>query len=57
MKLLGTDGVRGKYGEKITNELAYNLGLSVGKIMNQEGIKKMYVGQDPRESSKVLEEK
>ena len=35
MKYFGTDGIRGKYGEKITNELAYNLGLATGQIMKE----------------------
>jgi phosphoglucosamine mutase len=55
MKLFGTDGVRGKYGEKITDELAYNLGKATGKLMNENEIKKIFIGQDPRFSSVQLE--
>ena len=29
-KYFGTDGVRGGYGENLTDELAYKLGKSVG---------------------------
>jgi len=31
-KLFGTDGIRGKFGELLNLELAFNLGIAAGKI-------------------------
>jgi len=56
MKLFGTDGIRGKYGEKITKELAYEIGKATGQEMNKKDIKNIYIGQDPRFSSKEIEQ-
>lgn len=52
MKYFGTDGIRGKYGEKITCELAYKLGYSL-KVLGEEYV---VLGRDTRESgSKLLD--
>ncbi len=52
MKLFGTSGIRGIYGEKITPELASSVGLALG---NQIKKGKVLVGRDPRETSFILE--
>ncbi len=47
MKYFGTDGIRGRYNDVITNELAFKLGRSLNTT-------KVVVGYDTRESSEVL---
>ena len=51
----GTDGVRGVYGENLTDELAYKLGKSVGYILKEKEEKLFIIGRDTRESGKSLE--
>lgn len=51
--LFGTDGIRGKYGEGLTREMAYRLGRYIG--FNQSG-KRNYIviGRDTRFSGSLL---
>jgi len=51
----GTDGVRGVYGENLTDRLAYKLGKSVGYILKDKEEKLFIIGRDTRESGKNLE--
>lgn len=51
MKYFGTDGIRGIYGEKITKELAYKVGVAISKTLPQSEI---VIGIDTRESSEIL---
>lgn len=51
-KYFGTDGIRGKYGEKITEDLAYLVGISVGSYFGGDCV----IGRDSRISGKSLEE-
>ena len=51
----GTDGLRGVYGENLTDELAYKLGKSVGYILKDKEEKLFIIGRDTRESGKNLE--
>jgi len=46
----GTDGVRGKYPDEITTDLAYQLGRAVALVFSEP----VYVGYDTRESSPLL---
>ena len=55
-KYFGTDGVRGIYGENLTDDLAYRLGKSVGYILKDEEEKLFIIGRDTRESGKALED-
>lgn len=55
-KYFGTDGIRGVYGESLTDKLAYNIGKSVGYILKNESDKLFIIGRDTRESGKKLEE-
>lgn len=48
-KYFGTDGIRGKYGELITEELAYRLGNTLGK-----NAKKIVIGRDTRKHGEPL---
>ena len=50
-KLFGTSGIRGKYGEKITESLAEELGKAVGTYVATEEV---IVGSDPRISGPSL---
>lgn len=34
-KYFGTDGIRGKYGEKLDEQLAYKTGLAIGEIYGE----------------------
>lgn len=55
-KYFGTDGVRGKVGQKITPELALKLGWAAGKVLasrNQNS--KVLIGKDTRISCYMLE--
>ncbi|RIY36405.1 phosphoglucosamine mutase [Psittacicella gerlachiana] len=55
-KYFGTDGVRGKVGEKITPEFALKLGWAAGKVLashNQNS--KVLIGKDTRISCYMLE--
>ena len=46
----GTDGIRGRYGEEITLDLAYRLGIAVAHVFSAP----VFVGYDTRESSPPL---
>ncbi|MFH1424869.1 MAG: phosphoglucosamine mutase [archaeon] len=52
MKLFGTSGIRGIYGEEITEELASKVGSALGEYV-KEGL--VVLGRDPRNSSPSLE--
>lgn len=54
-KLFGTDGVRGKVGEKITPEMALKLGWAAGKAFAETGKNTVLVGKDTRISGYMLE--
>lgn len=51
MKLFGTSGIRGKYGEKITEELAKEIGKAVGTYVVNGAV---IIGMDPRISGPSL---
>lgn len=51
-KYFGTDGIRGKYGEKLDEALAYKTGLALGEYF---GAGKFAVGRDTRLSGEDLE--
>jgi phosphoglucosamine mutase len=46
----GTDGIRGRVGDEITNDLAYRLGRAVASVFDAV----VFVGYDTRESSPEL---
>ncbi len=46
----GTDGIRGRFGEEITLDLAYRLGIAVAGVFTAP----VFVGYDTRESSPPL---
>ena len=52
MKLFGTSGIRGVYGEKITPELALEVGLALGTHL---GGGKVLIARDVRRTSFLLE--
>lgn len=52
-RLFGTSGIRGKIGEKITTQLALDVGKAVATYLNGKGT--VVVGYDPRTSNKMLE--
>lgn len=55
-KLFGTDGIRGLWGEKISSELAFEIGKAVSVIFKREGeTNTIIVGRDTRLSSETLE--
>ena len=57
-KIFGTDGIRGPYGTEVMNEdLAYSLGFSIGKYLEEEGLNNasILLGRDPRESGESLQ--
>ena len=51
MKYFGTDGIRGVYGEGITEDIAYRAGRALARLFGGRGI----VGRDTRLSGPVLE--
>lgn len=51
MKYFGTDGIRGVYGEGITEDIAYRAGRALARLFGGRGI----VGRDTRVSGPVLE--
>ena len=53
-KYFGTDGVRGKVNDTLTNETAYKIGQYLGYI-NKSSRTKIIIGKDPRLSSDMLE--
>ena len=46
----GTDGIRGRASDEITNDLAYRLGRAVASVFTAD----VFVGYDTRESSPML---
>lgn len=53
-KLFGTSGIRGKYQEDVTLELAMNVARAVAKYIGGIG-KKIVIGRDSRTSGKIIE--
>lgn len=55
-KYFGTDGIRGKVGEKpITPDFLLKIGWAIGKILADNGEKKIILGKDTRISGYMLE--
>lgn len=52
-QLFGTDGMRGIYGDDLTDELAYKLGLALGELY---GSSLFVIGHDTRESAGALQQ-
>ena len=50
--IFGTDGVRGKYNEDLTYELAYKIGYALGKALKEEG--PILIGRDTRLSGPLI---
>jgi len=56
MKLFGTDGVRGKAGEKLTAAVAMRLAMAAGIYFRKKAItNKILVGKDTRRSGYMIE--
>ena len=54
-RLFGTDGIRGKVNKTLTNDLVFNLGLNIKKVLSEEKhTPKVLIGIDPRNSSVML---
>lgn len=53
MKYFGTDGVRGKVGEKLTSSMAYRIGRFIGQYPNGKS-NKIVVSRDTRISGDML---
>ncbi|KMV31161.1 phosphoglucosamine mutase [Photobacterium swingsii] len=55
-KYFGTDGIRGLVGEgAITPEFVLKLGWAAGRVLSQQGTKKVLIGKDTRISGYMLE--
>jgi phosphoglucosamine mutase len=56
-RLFGTDGVRGRYGRELTDDLAFALGRSAVEALSHglEGRVRVVVGRDTRASGELLE--
>ncbi|MDO6580412.1 phosphoglucosamine mutase [Photobacterium sp. 2_MG-2023] len=55
-KYFGTDGVRGRVGQSpITPEFVLKLGWAAGRVLSQQGTKKVIIGKDTRISGYMLE--
>lgn len=55
MKLFGTDGIRGIYGDNLTSNLAYKLGINTAKVLKENKDKlTLLVATDTRISKDVL---
>jgi phosphoglucosamine mutase len=56
-RLFGTDGVRGRYGRELTDDLAFALGRSAVEVLSHErdGRVRVVVGRDTRASGEALE--
>ena len=50
-KYFGTDGIRGVAFEKLTAELAFKVGLAIGKVVKP---KQLVIGTDTRQSNNML---
>lgn len=55
-KLFGTDGVRGIYGEFLTDDLAKQLGYFGTKVLSENHKPKIIIGVDTRESAQNLQD-
>lgn len=53
-RLFGTSGIRGKYQEEITPELALNVARALAKYIGGKG-KKVVIGTDTRTTAKIFE--
>ncbi len=56
-RLFGTDGVRGRYGTDLTDDLAFALGRSAVEVLSREapGSLRVVIGRDTRASGEPLE--
>jgi phosphoglucosamine mutase len=56
-RLFGTDGVRGRYGRELTDDLAFALGRSAVEVLSHErdGRVRVVLGRDTRASGEPLE--
>ncbi len=50
--IFGTDGIRGKFNELITYDLAKKVGYALGKSLKQEN--PILIGRDPRNSGYII---
>ena len=53
-KLFGTDGIRGKFGYDLTEDLAEAVGASLVRLIKTLHTPKILIGMDTRESSPIL---
>jgi phosphoglucosamine mutase len=54
-RYFGTDGVRGVANEKLTPELAFELGLAAGRwLAETDGVRRVVLGRDTRKSGSML---
>jgi phosphoglucosamine mutase len=53
MALFGTDGIRGRFGEFLTTDLAERVAFAAGKLLPHRS--QVIIGRDPRESGLLLE--
>lgn len=54
MALFGTDGIRGRYGEFLTTNLAERVAFATGRLLPKRS--RVIIGRDPRSSGALLEE-
>jgi phosphoglucosamine mutase len=54
MALFGTDGIRGRYGEFLTTNLAQRVAFAAGRLLPARS--RVIIGRDPRSSGALLEE-
>jgi phosphoglucosamine mutase len=56
-RLFGTDGIRGRVGQELTTDLAFDLGVAAVRVLAGSGASPptILVGRDPRESGVELE--
>lgn len=56
LKYFGTDGIRGKVGDKIISpDFVLKLGWAAGKVLSRHGSRKIIIGKDTRISGYMLE--
>lgn len=53
-RLFGTDGIRGVFGEDLTEELAKKVGAALARVLGRGSDTKVLIGMDTRESSEAL---
>jgi len=53
-KLFGTDGIRGRVGDWLTPELAFQVGICAGQVLGTHGNGPVILGWDSRNSSEIL---